>query len=57
MLVLYGSTRPARTGPLGADALVGPPVPCAPCYRQRCTQAYECFELGLEAVLARIGRG
>lgn len=56
VLVLYGSTRPEGTGPLGADALVGSPVPCAPCYRQRCSHRpqFACFDLPVAAVLARI---
>jgi heptosyltransferase II len=53
-LVLYGSTRPERTGPLGAHAIVGPAVGCAPCYRQRCRHALECFDFGLDEVVARI---
>lgn len=54
VLVIYGSTRPDRTGPLGAHAIVGPDEPCAPCYRQRCPRGLECYDLGVDAVLHRI---
>jgi heptosyltransferase-2 len=53
-LVVYGSTVPERTGPAGADAIVGPRVACAPCYGRRCPTSLECFAVPVDQVLARI---
>jgi ADP-heptose:LPS heptosyltransferase len=54
VLVLYGSTAPHRTGPLGSHGLQGPQMPCAPCYGQRCHRALDCFDYTVDDVLARI---
>jgi heptosyltransferase II len=54
VLVLYGSTSPVATGPLGAHAVVGPPVACAPCYRRSCPTMLECFAISVDDVLRRI---
>lgn len=58
VLVLYGSTVPWRTGPLGASALLGEPPPCAPCYARSCRREgqrrYACLEIEIDDVLAAI---
>lgn len=54
VLVVYGSTTPAATGPLGSHSLVGPRPPCAPCYRRSCPTSLECFEVPVDDVLRKI---
>lgn len=55
-VVVYGSTRPERTGPAGAAAVVGPSVACAPCYRKRCASRPRllCLGLTVESVQAAV---
>lgn len=53
-LVLYGSTTPVSTGPLGAHAIVGPRPGCAPCYGRSCRSDLGCFEIPVDRVLDRI---
>jgi heptosyltransferase-2 len=58
-VVVHGSTAPEGSGPWGAEAVRGPPVPCAPCYRRSCAvdrHRPPCFEGEgiLRDVLARL---
>lgn len=59
VLVIYGSTEPARTGPIGAHAIIGPRVRCAPCYARVCHRPadrgrHACFDLSVDEVLTAI---
>jgi ADP-heptose:LPS heptosyltransferase len=45
--VIFASTDPARTGPPGATAIVGPRLVCTPCYRKACPFGLGCADLGL----------
>lgn len=36
VVVVYGSTAPAGSGPWGAAAVHGAAMPCAPCWKRRC---------------------
>ena len=54
-VVVYGSTSPASTGPWGAEAVQGPLLPCAPCYRSTCRlDRPRCFDGLLDDVRARV---
>lgn len=53
-LVIYGSTAPEHSGPAGAEAIVGPRPPCAPCRGRWCPHDRECFHVSPEDVLARL---
>jgi heptosyltransferase-2 len=54
-VVVYGSTSPASTGPWGAEAVQGPLLPCAPCYRPTCRlDRPRCFDGLLDDVRARV---
>ena len=54
VLVVYGSTVPERTGPAGAFAVRGAPVPCAPCYRNRCPTHRECLAVPVQRVVEAV---
>ncbi len=45
VVAVFGSTDPARTGPLGENCrLVRKPLPCAPCLKTHCPEKRECME-------------
>jgi heptosyltransferase-2 len=45
VVVIYGSTNPAWTGPRSpASRIVQRPVDCAPCYERECDQGYRCLQ-------------
>ena len=55
-LVIHGSTAPERTGPAGSEALVGPRLDCAPCYRKTCRiGGAPCLDVSVEQVLEALG--
>jgi heptosyltransferase-2 len=52
-VVIFGSTVPERTGPLGAVAVEGPSPPCRPCYKKRCRMSSVlCLEVPVDEVEA-----
>jgi heptosyltransferase II len=53
-IVLYGSTIPAHSGPIGADAVFGPRPACAPCRGRWCPYDLDCLRIPVDVVLARI---
>ncbi len=55
-VVIFGSTDPDHTGPAGCTPVVGPALACAPCRKQRCRAALECFEIPVSSVLRAIER-
>jgi ADP-heptose:LPS heptosyltransferase len=55
VVVVYGSTDPARTGPPGSTAVQGPRPPCWPCYRKRCPFGMPCLGAPVESVVAAVG--
>lgn len=56
VVVLFGSTSPAWTAPLGAAVdVVRFPVPCSPCFRKTCPTELECFDgITTDLVLDRV---
>jgi len=52
--VIFGSTDPARTGPPGSTAHVGPRPHCAPCYRKRCHHDLSCLEVPVDRLLTAL---
>jgi len=45
VVAIFGSTDPARTGPLGEKCRVlRKPLPCAPCLQAQCPEKRECME-------------
>lgn len=58
VIVLFGSTSPAWTAPVGPSVdVVHHPVACSPCFRKTCPTELECFEgIGVEDVLERTKR-
>lgn len=45
VVVIFGSTSPAWTSPLGETVhVVREPVHCSPCFRKRCPTKLECYE-------------
>ncbi|MCX5913548.1 MAG: lipopolysaccharide heptosyltransferase II [Deltaproteobacteria bacterium] len=45
VVAIFGSTDPARTGPLGENCrVVRKPLPCAPCLKTHCPEKRECME-------------
>lgn len=51
VVVVYGSTDPALTGPAGATPVLGPRPWCAPCYRKACPFHLRCLApLAIDAV-------
>lgn len=54
VVTIFGSTTPEHTGPPGAEAVRGPTLPCAPCYRNRCPTEIECLDIEVERVLAAV---
>ena len=52
--VVFGSTDPARTGPVGATAWPGPRPPCWPCYAKRCGIGLPCLDVDPDAVAAAL---
>jgi len=55
--VVFGSTTPEKTGPIGCTPHLRAPLPCHPCYRKTCAVADEapCLEVDLKSVAAAIG--
>ncbi len=53
-VVVYGSTAPEQTGPAGSVPVLGPRPRCAPCYSKRCGTAFECLDIAVDAVYARV---
>ncbi|MBN2801221.1 MAG: glycosyltransferase family 9 protein [Deltaproteobacteria bacterium] len=57
VLVVYGSTTASRTGPAGAVGVEGPPLPCRPCYKQRCALGRPaCLDIPVGDVLSAVER-
>jgi heptosyltransferase-2 len=59
VLALFGSSDPARTGPVGpGHVVVREPVACSPCFARTCplpASPYECFErIGVERVFEAV---
>lgn len=54
VLVIYGSTFAARTGPIGALGVEGPDLDCRPCYKQKCRNNLECYATDVVDVLGRV---
>ncbi len=59
VVALFGSSDPARTGPVGpGHVVVREPVECSPCFARTCplpASPYECFErIGVEQVLEAV---
>lgn len=52
--VVFGSTRPERTGPPGATAHAGSRPVCWPCYKKSCAIGTPCLDLPAAAVAARL---
>ncbi|VVM05072.1 heptosyltransferase II [Methylacidimicrobium cyclopophantes] len=54
VVALFGSTDPARTGPLGSSTrILSHPVPCGPCFRRTCPTDLACLRrIDPEAVYA-----
>lgn len=57
VVVVYGSTDPARTGPPGSTAVPGPRPDCWPCYKKSCGIGTPCLGVGVREVLERIRPG
>jgi len=57
VVAIFGSTDPARTGPLGEKCRVlRKPLPCAPCRKAHCPEKRECMEkISVEEVFAAAG--
>lgn len=50
-LVVHGSTVAERTGAAGSEAIVGPSLPCMPCYAKRCSVGgAPCLDIGVDRV-------
>jgi heptosyltransferase II len=56
LVAVFGSTDPARTGPLSRNSrVIYKPIPCAPCLKARCPQNRECMEaISVEEVFAEV---
>ena len=45
VVVVFGSTSPVWTAPLGASVdVIRHPVACSPCFRKSCPTQLECFD-------------
>jgi heptosyltransferase-2 len=55
VVVIFGSTSPALTGPAGATAVEGPALACRPCYKKRCPYpGVPCLDIPVEQVQAAL---
>jgi heptosyltransferase-2 len=56
LVAIFGSTDPARTGPLGRNShVVHKPLPCAPCLKTECPRNRECMEaITVEEVFGKV---
>jgi ADP-heptose:LPS heptosyltransferase len=50
--VVFGSTSPDGTGPIGCTPHQTAPLPCQPCYKKHCTIAAQppCLNVGIESI-------
>ncbi len=55
-VVVFTSTSPETTGPLGAVPVFGVGPPCRPCLKRSCSVGLGCHDIEVDAVLAAVQR-
>ena len=53
-VVVFGSTAPEITGAAGCVPVVGPRLPCAPCYGKQCAHQLGCLQVSVSEVASAL---